>query len=217
MLRSSVPYISGAVNLRAATGGVDAETVAEAKVRGPLTLRTGQRAVTAGDFERLTLESSIEVARARCLPSATGRGPVRLLVVPQVRTDPRQHVAGRLRAGRAADAQDHRTSGRAPRRRHRGGSGNTLLPGGFGGRPAARTTRPAGRAGPAARSGRTHPVHPPADRRRRWVRLALRRRSQRRRHRSAAGGGGGRQPGGRGAAVRVRPAHRATARRRGGT
>jgi len=91
-LRSSVPYISGCVNLRAASGGVDAETVAEAKTRGPLTLRTGQRAVTAGDFERLTLESSIEVARARCLPSATGRGPVRLLVVPAVRTDPRFHV-----------------------------------------------------------------------------------------------------------------------------
>lgn len=90
-LRSSVPYISGCINLRAATGGVDAETVAEAKVRGPLTLRTGQRAVTAGDFERLTLESSIEVARARCLPSATGRSPVRLLVVPAVRTDPRTH------------------------------------------------------------------------------------------------------------------------------
>lgn len=90
-LRSSVPYISGCVNLRAATGGVDAETVAEAKVRGPMTLRTGQRAVTAGDFERLTLESSIEVARARCLPAATGRGPVRLLVVPAVRTDPRSH------------------------------------------------------------------------------------------------------------------------------
>ena len=92
VLRSSVPYISGAVNLHAAKGGVDAETVAEAKIRGPLTLRTGQRAVTAGDFERLTLESSIEVARARCLPSATGQGLVRLLVVPQVRTDPRQHV-----------------------------------------------------------------------------------------------------------------------------
>jgi predicted phage baseplate assembly protein len=91
-LRSSVPYISGCVNLRGATGGVDAETVEEAKVRGPLTLRTGQRAVTAGDFERLTLESSIEVARARCLPSATGRGPVRLLVVPAVRSDPRTQV-----------------------------------------------------------------------------------------------------------------------------
>ncbi len=91
VLRSAVPYISGSVNLRPAVGGVDAETVNEAKTRGPLTLRTGQRAVTAGDFERLTMESSIEVARARCLPAATGRGPVRMLVVPQVRTDVRTH------------------------------------------------------------------------------------------------------------------------------
>jgi len=89
IMRSAVPYISNVINLAAATGGVDAESIAEAKVRGPLTLRTGQRAVTAGDFERLTLESSIEVARARCLPSADGHGPVRLLVVPQVRTDSR--------------------------------------------------------------------------------------------------------------------------------
>ncbi len=91
VLRSAVPYVAGAINLKPAGGGVDGETVEEAKARGPLTLRTGQRAVTAGDFERLTLESSIEVARARCLPAASGRGPVRLLVVPQVRTDFRTH------------------------------------------------------------------------------------------------------------------------------
>lgn len=91
VMRSAVPYIASAVNLRPAAGGVDAETVAEAKQRGPLTLRSGRRAVTPGDFERLTLESSIEVARARCLPSRDGRGPVRVLVVPQVRTDPRIH------------------------------------------------------------------------------------------------------------------------------
>lgn len=92
VLRSAVPYISGAINLRPAVGGVDAETITEAKTRGPLTLRTGQRAVTAGDFERLTRESSVEVARARCLPSVDGRGPVRMLVVPQVRTDIRTHA-----------------------------------------------------------------------------------------------------------------------------
>ena len=91
VLRSAVPYIARAINLQPAAGGVDAESVAEAKVRGPLTLRTGERAVTTSDFERLTLESSIEVARARCLPAATGTGPIRVLVVPQVRTDPRIH------------------------------------------------------------------------------------------------------------------------------
>ncbi|HEY2044573.1 MAG TPA: putative baseplate assembly protein [Jatrophihabitans sp.] len=91
VLRSTVPYIRGTINLAPASGGVDGESVNEAKVRGPLTLRTGQRAVTAGDFERLTLESSTEVARARCLTASRGNGSVRLLVVPQVRTDPSQH------------------------------------------------------------------------------------------------------------------------------
>ncbi|MCL3861860.1 putative baseplate assembly protein [Actinotalea sp. K2] len=91
-LRSTVPFVGGVVNLHPAGGGVDAETVTEAKVRGPLTLRTGQRAVTAGDFERLTRETSVEVARARCLPATqTPNGAVRVLVVPQLRTDPRTH------------------------------------------------------------------------------------------------------------------------------
>jgi predicted phage baseplate assembly protein len=80
------------VNLRPATGGVDAETVTEAKVRGPLTLRTGQRAVTAGDFERLTLEASPEVARARCQSAGRGNGAVQLLVVPQVRGEAGGHA-----------------------------------------------------------------------------------------------------------------------------
>lgn len=91
-LRSTLPFVSSVVNLAPAAGGVDAETVEEAKVRGPLSLRTGQRAVTAGDFERLTRETSVEVARARCLVGTeTHNGAVRVLVVPQVRTDPRLH------------------------------------------------------------------------------------------------------------------------------
>jgi predicted phage baseplate assembly protein len=91
-LRSTLPFVSSVVNLVPAAGGVDAETVEEAKIRGPLSLRTGQRAVTAGDFERLTRETSVEVARARCLVGTeTHNGAVRVLVVPQVRTDPRTH------------------------------------------------------------------------------------------------------------------------------
>jgi predicted phage baseplate assembly protein len=89
--RSSIPFVRGVINLAPATGGVEAETVAEAKVRGPMTLRTGQRAVTAGDYERLALESSAEVARARCLPASRGNGAVRLLIVPRVRGDAAQH------------------------------------------------------------------------------------------------------------------------------
>ena len=47
--------------------------------------------MTSGDFERLTRESSIEVARARCLPAQRPGAPVRVLVVPQVRTAPATH------------------------------------------------------------------------------------------------------------------------------
>jgi predicted phage baseplate assembly protein len=91
LLRSTVPFVDRVTNLAPATGGVDAESVADAKERGPLTLRTGQRAVTHGDFERLAREASTEVARTRCLPAAKPGGPIRLLVVPHVRSTPDTH------------------------------------------------------------------------------------------------------------------------------
>jgi predicted phage baseplate assembly protein len=81
-MQTTIPFIGSVTNLRAAQGGVDPETVDNAKLRGPMTLRTGQRAVTAHDFERLTLEASPAVARARCLAPAQPGGPVRVLVVP---------------------------------------------------------------------------------------------------------------------------------------
>ena len=88
VLRTTVAFIDRVGNSTPARGGVDAETVRNAKIRGPLTLRTGQRAVTVRDFERLTLESSAEVARARCLAPREPAGAVRMLVVPHVRRGP---------------------------------------------------------------------------------------------------------------------------------
>ncbi len=86
-LRSAVPYIASVTNLGPASGGVDAETSAEAKVRGPLTLRSSNRSVTAGDYEQIARRTSVEVARAHCLPAdESGVGRVRVLVVPDVRT-----------------------------------------------------------------------------------------------------------------------------------
>jgi predicted phage baseplate assembly protein len=87
-LRTTVAYVDRVSNLAPAVGGVDAETPQNAKIRGPLTLRTGQRAVTVRDFERLTLEASNEVARVRCLAPRAPAAPVRLLVVPNVRLRP---------------------------------------------------------------------------------------------------------------------------------
>ena len=81
---TAIPSVDSVRNLAPATGGVDAETVENAKIRGPLFLRGGHRAVTARDFERLTLQAAPGVARARCLPPAGSGQPVRLLVVPRV-------------------------------------------------------------------------------------------------------------------------------------
>ena len=83
-LRTTLPYVSRVENLTSATGGVDAESVANAKRRGPQTLRTGGRAVTVADFERLTQEADRRVARVRCLPPHDQFAPVRLLVVPSI-------------------------------------------------------------------------------------------------------------------------------------
>jgi predicted phage baseplate assembly protein len=86
-LRDQVAFISEVSNRRGALGGGDGETIDNAKLRGPIVLRTRQRAVTREDFERLAEMSTSEVARARCVPAGEDEvagGGVRVLVVPQV-------------------------------------------------------------------------------------------------------------------------------------
>jgi len=89
VLRSTVPFVSTVTNRRPAAGGVDGETVRDAAVRGPLQLRTRDRAVTAEDYEHLAREAAPQAARVRCVPTDGG---VRLLVVPAA-----SEVDGRLR------------------------------------------------------------------------------------------------------------------------
>ncbi|MEU1192981.1 putative baseplate assembly protein [Streptomyces sp. NPDC005859] len=96
VLRTSVPYVSEVVNREAARGGVDGETVAEAKLRAPITLRAQERAVTLRDYEELARRAAPETARITCLegePNEHGSYAVRVLVVPQAVPDP----GGRLR------------------------------------------------------------------------------------------------------------------------
>ncbi|MET4156676.1 putative baseplate assembly protein [Agromyces sp. PvR057] len=84
VLRSTVPFVNRVVNRRSAHDGVDGETVEEAKARGPLTLRTLDRAVTLEDYEQLAKRVAPSIARVKAVP-ATGAGSeqgVRLLVVP---------------------------------------------------------------------------------------------------------------------------------------
>ncbi|MGH9226700.1 MAG: putative baseplate assembly protein [Acidimicrobiales bacterium] len=88
VMRTTIPYVDRVENLRAAGGGVDAETVGNAKLRAPASIRTGERAVTAADYERLTLEADQQVARSRCLPATEPGAPVRVLIVPHTHKAP---------------------------------------------------------------------------------------------------------------------------------
>lgn len=88
VLRSSVPYVAGVDNREAARGGVDGETVENAKVRAPNILRVQERAVTAGDYEAIAREAAPSLRRVRCLPAVAGEGgAVRVLVVPDAVAD----------------------------------------------------------------------------------------------------------------------------------
>ncbi len=84
VLKSSIPYIASVNNFESARGGTDAETLDRAKMRAPHLICDGLRAVTAEDFERLALEASPVVARARCATQGAIPGTVHLLLIPRI-------------------------------------------------------------------------------------------------------------------------------------
>jgi len=92
-LKSSIPFVAAVENRRRAQGGVDGETLAQARQRAPIMLRTRSRAVTAEDYEAIARETAPEVVRVRCLTAGeegVDAGSVRVLVVPAAaRTDGR--------------------------------------------------------------------------------------------------------------------------------
>lgn len=84
-LRSSIPFVTSIENRYPGTGGTPGESLAEAMARGPLMLRTRDRAVTVEDYEVLARQAAPEVARVRCVPADGDRvpaGTVKVLVVP---------------------------------------------------------------------------------------------------------------------------------------
>ena len=87
VLKTSIPYVSRVENRSPAVGGAEAESLADAKLRGPLLLRSRGRAVTAEDFEQLAHDVAPEAARVCCVPDAEQSAGVRVLVVPHVAGD----------------------------------------------------------------------------------------------------------------------------------
>jgi Baseplate J-like protein len=82
VLRESVPYVEEVTNFIAARGGADAETLEEAKLRGPQAIKSRYRAVTTEDFEWLALKASGNVGRAKCLASTPKEGEVSVVILP---------------------------------------------------------------------------------------------------------------------------------------
>jgi predicted phage baseplate assembly protein len=103
-LKSSIPYVGAVENLRRAQHGADGETIEQAKVRGPILLRSRSRAVTVEDFETISCEAAPEVTRVRCLPAGAEGvepGSVKVLVVPVATA-----VDGRLKLGDLVPSED---------------------------------------------------------------------------------------------------------------
>lgn len=65
-LTTSLAYISRVTNLQRASGGRDAESLEEVKVRAQRELKAQLRAVTAEDYELLAKNASRSVARVKC-------------------------------------------------------------------------------------------------------------------------------------------------------
>lgn len=91
VLKSGIPYVARVSNRAAASGGADAQSLDDARLRVPQVLRTRMRAVTADDYEYLAAQVR-GVARACCLapaeqpgaPGAVPPGQVQVLVLPQI-------------------------------------------------------------------------------------------------------------------------------------
>ena len=92
-LTTSLAYISRVTNLRRASGGRDAESMEEVKVRARRELKAQLRAVTAEDYELLAKNASRSVARVKCnVPqrikedsarsAQVAPGTVEILIVP---------------------------------------------------------------------------------------------------------------------------------------
>lgn len=83
MLPTPIEAVASVTNPRAASGGVDAESLQSVSERAQIEIRARTRAVTAGDFEALTLAASSDVARALCVSPDGGRA-IRVHVLPRV-------------------------------------------------------------------------------------------------------------------------------------
>lgn len=90
--RQSIAFVESVTNPIAGAAGADAEPTAAVTDRAARQLRDRNRAVAPADFERIAMDASRRLARARCRPGMTPSGEYRpgwvtLLVVPRSAAD----------------------------------------------------------------------------------------------------------------------------------
>ncbi len=111
-------FVNRIANPRPTAGGCDQETYQQAIARGGAAMRHGGRAVTARDFEALTLEATRNILRAKCFSGRddTGKrvpGRVTMVVLlrdyentsqmmPTIRTQVMEHITSRCGGNLAA-------------------------------------------------------------------------------------------------------------------
>lgn len=112
--QQSLAYVDSVTNPRAGAAGADAEATNVVTDRAARQLRDRDRAVAPADVERIAMDASRRLARARCLPAMDRNGAyqpgwVTLLIVPEsaarkptpsatLRGDVEQAVAGKAPA-----------------------------------------------------------------------------------------------------------------------
>ena len=87
-LDTPISTVASVTNSAGATGGQDAETQEAAIARAPLTLRANNRAVTAEDFETLSVDSDNGIARAVAYSLANGGVTVDVLAADDLNETP---------------------------------------------------------------------------------------------------------------------------------
>src|SRR5262249_54727672 len=87
-LRQPIPGVRWVTNNLPATGGIDGESLAAARRRTAIELRTRDRAITARDYQELAQVATARVARAVCIADRPEH--VRVIVIPRVDAPARQ-------------------------------------------------------------------------------------------------------------------------------
>lgn len=89
-LKSTIPYVDSVVNVEAAAGGAERQSLDSVRRYGPRQLRHRHRAVTTADLEDLAFAASAQVARAKAIPPRFN--PLNLWLTPgETPTDLSQH------------------------------------------------------------------------------------------------------------------------------